>query len=93
MSSPNPLFIGWDVGGWNCDHNHNSRDALVILDAQLAVVGSPWRGNLRDSINQAGDTRAFLSSLFALCGAAQPPSSAPVTLAIDACLGFSVAFT
>ena len=27
------LFIGWDVGGWNCDKNPASRDALVVLDA------------------------------------------------------------
>jgi hypothetical protein len=26
------FFIGWDVGGWNCDKNRESRDALVILD-------------------------------------------------------------
>jgi hypothetical protein len=22
------FFIGWDVGGWNCDDNSKSRDAL-----------------------------------------------------------------
>lgn len=24
------LYIGWDVGGWNCDKNNKSRDALMI---------------------------------------------------------------
>lgn len=24
--------IGCDVGGWNCDQNSASRDAIVILD-------------------------------------------------------------
>lgn len=31
--SVGPLLIGWDVGGWNCDKNPSSRDALVVLDA------------------------------------------------------------
>lgn len=31
-------FVGWDVGGWNCDNNSESRDAIVILDANLALV-------------------------------------------------------
>jgi len=28
----NAYSIGWDVGGWNCDHNATSRDAIVILN-------------------------------------------------------------
>lgn len=35
------FFIGWDVGGWNCDKNGTSRDAIVILDDTLAIVGQP----------------------------------------------------
>ena len=42
--------IGWDVGGWNCDSNANSRDAIVILDDSLDIVGKPWRGSLREAI-------------------------------------------
>ena len=34
------LFIGWDVGGWNCDKNPTSRDALVVLHAAgMSMVG------------------------------------------------------
>ena len=28
-ASTAPIFIGWDVGGWNCDKNPVSRDALA----------------------------------------------------------------
>jgi len=47
------FFIGWDVGGWNCDKNAKSRDAIVIFDEDLHIVGAPWRGNLRQAINAA----------------------------------------
>jgi hypothetical protein len=93
--------IGWDVGGWNCDKNGKSRDAIVILDAALQIVGKPWRGNLRTTINDSTGSDAFICALFALCGApaawalgaeaAQPPASR-VTMAIDTPLGFSQAF-
>lgn len=86
-------FIGWDVGGWNCDRNPSSRDALVILDADGAIVGSAWRGNLARTISDAGTTRDWICALFALCKASIPPESAQVTLAIDTPLGFPEAFT
>ena len=44
------IFIGWDVGGWNCDNNPKSRDAMVVLNAERQIVGKPWRGNLRLSL-------------------------------------------
>lgn len=104
MTQPHlaPLFyIGWDVGGWNCDKNGKSRDAIVILDAVLQIVGKPWRGNLRTTINAATGSDAFMHALFTLCGApaglalatdaAQPPAPR-ITLAIDTPLGFSQAF-
>ena len=25
------LYIGWDVGAWNCDRNKASRDAVVVV--------------------------------------------------------------
>lgn len=87
------FFIGWDVGGWNCDRNRLSRDAIVVLNADLSIVGTPWRGNLREAINQSDTTAAFIRSLFALCGAPLLREAPSVTLAIDAPLGFSVAFT
>lgn len=85
-------FIGWDVGGWNCDHNSASRDALTILDADLAIVGTPWRGNLRESINAASDARSWLDSLFALCRSPMPAGPLHCTLGVDTPLGFSDAF-
>jgi hypothetical protein len=89
---PPAFFIGWDVGGWNCDYNPNSRDAIVILDAALTVVGRPWRGNLRKHINDAADTHAWVNSLFNLCAASNQPETSSVTLAIDTPLGFSLDF-
>jgi hypothetical protein len=47
------IFLGWDVGAWNCDRNRQSRDALCALEVNesgIAVVGKPWRGNLREII-------------------------------------------
>lgn len=85
------FYVGWDVGGWNCDKNTKSRDALVILDADRKLVGQPWRGNLRSDINDATDTADWISRLFALCQA-DAPTEARITLAIDAPLGFSEAF-
>ena len=86
-------FIGWDVGGWNCDKNANSRDAIVILDADLNIVGTPWRGNLRQSINEAGTTRDWLEALFTHCQANKPADTVQAVLAIDTPLGFSTSFT
>lgn len=38
-----PLFIGWDVGGWNCDRNASSRVALVVLDSERNIsLRSEW---------------------------------------------------
>ena len=85
------FFIGWDVGGWNCDKNPKSRDAIVILDESLKVVGKPWRGNLRDSINGAVSSHDWTASLFRLCHS-EGSGATPVTLAIDTPLGFSEEF-
>lgn len=85
------FFVGWDVGGWNCDKNGKSRDALVILDAGRNIFGQPWRGNLRIAINAATDSADWIGRLFALCKATAP-GDAPITLAIDTPLGFSEAF-
>ncbi len=67
MSGPSAamrFFVGWDVGGWNCDRNTKSRDAIVILDDALRIVGGSWRGNLRIAINASGATRDFVSRIF-----------------------------
>ncbi|MBN2866651.1 MAG: DUF429 domain-containing protein [Thiotrichales bacterium] len=85
-------FIGWDVGGWNCDSNPNSRDALVILDNHRKLVGVPWRGNLRATINQTDTSQAFIEALFQLCQSEYDSNqNRPVLLAIDIPLGFSQA--
>ncbi len=86
-------YVGWDVGGWNCDKNSKSRDAIVILDANRTVAGKPWRGNLRATINSAANTEAFAAALFALCEVQTKASAVPVALAIDTPLGFSAEFT
>jgi hypothetical protein len=85
---PPLFFIGWDVGGWNCERNAKSRDALAILNAELSLVGKPWRGNLSDAINAAADSADFVNRLFELCKAV-PPRRRRITLAIDIPLGFS----
>lgn len=89
---PALFFIGWDVGGWNCDHNSTSRDAVVILDANQKLVGAPWRGNLRTAINESANASDWLRKLFALCADNLAVGAPHVTLAIDTPLGFSEAF-
>jgi hypothetical protein len=92
LSQPAAYFIGWDVGGWNCDTNRDSRDAIVILDSTLAIAGKPWRGNLRKFINEASSTGEWIRQLFALCTADHPGDAVRAILAIDTPLGFSEAF-
>lgn len=86
------FFIGWDVGGWNCDKNAQSRDAIVILDTNLGLVGSPWRGNLRELINAAATTDEWISGLFQLCQTTMPEKIGCSIMAIDTPLGFSNEF-
>ncbi len=87
--SRTPYYVGWDVGGWNCDRNKSSRDALAILDADLHLVGRTWRGNLRSTINEAATPREFVERLVGLCGGVLPTGAVIVTLGIDTPLGFS----
>lgn len=90
------LYIGWDVGGWNCDKNNKSRDALVILDDQRQLLGTPWRGNLRHTINEAETSQQWLTMLLELCKVEEwviaALSNTEVVLAIDTPLGFSQQF-
>lgn len=85
-------YIGWDVGGWNCDKNSSSRDAIVILDEEREIVGTPWRGNLRKEINAASTTGEWLAALFTNCRATLPDGPVAVIMAIDTPLGFSEPF-
>lgn len=89
IEPPRVFFVGWDVGGWNCDKNPTSRDAVVVLDETLAIVGRPWRGNLRQQINAAANTRDWVAALFTACAAPMPTEPCAFTLAIDTPLGFS----
>lgn len=93
MRDSDSFYIGWDVGGWNCDNNGRSRDAVVILNSKLEIFGIPWRGNLRTTINEAKNTHDWLQRLFTLCRAELPAEAGRVFLAIDTPLGFSEAFT
>lgn len=86
------LFIGWDVGGWNCDHNPKSRDAIAVFDSHLTLVGKPWRGSLRLTINDSANSDEFIHNLLALCAVYPTAQPANVTLAIDTPLGFSAEF-
>ena len=88
MSEHSTIGVGWDVGGWNCDNNSKSRDALVIVGAHGELLGQPWRGNLRHVINEAASTAEFLAKVFALCRLASGFSTSSVTVAIDAPLCF-----
>lgn len=80
------------MGGWNCDKNAVSRDAIVIMDADLAVIGTPWRGNLRSAINNATNCNDWIDDLFALCKLPAPCPSVRVVMGIDTPLGFSEQF-
>lgn len=82
------FFIGWDVGGWNCEKNGTSRDAIVILDEKKDIVGTPWRGNLRECIVSSKTTHDWLNALFAKCDAQYPETPPSITMAIDTPLGF-----
>ncbi|MBB5210954.1 DUF429 domain-containing protein [Microbulbifer hydrolyticus] len=90
--SVEPLFIGWDVGGWNCDSNANSRDALVVLDRERNLLGRPWRGNLRVAINDASSTQEWIQTLLRYCEIDIQGDCPPVVMAIDTPLGFSQPF-
>lgn len=84
------VYVGWDVGGWNCDKNSTSRDALVMLDSQGEILGFPWRGNLAHLINESDNQQAFLSGVFDLCELDYLQQQ--IVLAIDTPLAFSNSF-
>ncbi len=83
------FFMGWDVGGWHCDKNASSRDALVVTahrSGQVAVEGKAWRGNLRSTL-MAYSGSALISEMLALCGV-DAESATEVIIAIDTPLGW-----
>ena len=78
------VFIGWDVGGWNCDRNGKSRDCLIVLDDAAKCIGEPFWGNLRTTINDATSSVDFLLALLALCKINNSERPQHATIAIDA---------
>ena len=64
----NTYYIGWDVGGWNCEKNSKSRDAIVILDANGCKIGEAFRVNLRNYIIESKNTLDFVSNILLLGG-------------------------
>lgn len=78
------LFLGWDVGAWNCDRNQKSRDAMCAVAAQgrvPSIVGYPWRGNLRELMASfEGD--ALIQAMLDLL-AIETTAKRHVTIAID----------
>ena len=83
------IFLGWDVGAWNCDRNPNSRDALCALQggaSRPVLVGNPWHGNLRDLlVNLEGCE--LIDALREQVGLARDVTR-HVTIAIDTPLGW-----
>ena len=86
------LFVGWDVGGWHCDRNSESRDAVVVLERSGDCAGT-WRGNLRSTINRSADAEGFLAALLELCKVQHDAETLRATFAIDAPLAFPAALS
>jgi hypothetical protein len=86
---PSKLYVGWDVGGWHCDRNKASRDALVvtaICEGQITIVGRARRGNLRSLlVSKSGS--ALVAAMLEFCGVA-PSEPTEVVVAIDTPLGW-----
>lgn len=82
------FFIGWDVGGWNCDNIPNSRDAIVILDNNLVIVGQPWHGNLRVCIANAITTGGLAQGIVRNVQGRISSEAVALKMHIDTPLGF-----
>lgn len=84
------LFVGWDVGGWHCDRNRESRDALVVLtlgrDGQPTLVGKAWRGSLRPTLMRHCGVD-LVRAMLGHCGVSIDGAEA-IMMAIDAPLGW-----
>lgn len=80
------LFVGWDVGAWNCDRNPKSRDALCALEiragGRLVVAGEPWRGNLRPLLVTASGSR-LIDGILELLRIPRAARRRAITIAID----------
>lgn len=85
------LFMGWDVGAWNCDRGR-SRDALCVLTGSsfedLRFTGRPWRGNLRGRIVGGPCPDALLEEAGLVA-----EDGTEVVVAVDTPLGWPAAFS
>lgn len=89
MNAINDLFLGWDVGGWHCDKNAKSRDALCALEMKSSgpvIVGEIFRGNLRESLT-AEKGPALIAAILKRIGP-EAGVAAHVTIAIDSPLAW-----
>ena len=89
MSPPTKLYVGWDVGGWHCDRNASSRDALVVtalIDGEVTIVGRHWRGNLRALLMQHTGYE-LATGMLKLCGLSLSEKT-EIVIAIDTPLGW-----
>lgn len=78
------LFLGWDVGAWNCDQNPRSRDALCALEirgAEPVIVGKVWRDNLRELLC-VHEGSALVDAMLKLLDV-DPDKQGHLTIAID----------
>jgi predicted nuclease with RNAse H fold len=79
-------FVGWDVGGWHCDKNRKSRDALAILcetKGRPRQVGKAFHGNIRSYIEE----HLCLAELVSECCNISVTKNDRITIAIDTPLG------
>ncbi|MGH6877431.1 MAG: hypothetical protein ACREHV_08650 [Rhizomicrobium sp.] len=78
-AQPAQFSIGWDVGGWNCEKNRKSRDALAVLNASGREIGAPWRGNLRECINDSRNAPEFCSAVLNFCKIDPKSAGVPIS--------------
>ena len=84
-------YVGWDVGGWKCDQNPRSRDAICVLHADrdgLSIVGEIRRGNIRGTLAQHESLHQIVN---AFCES-EINEADRIFIAIDTPLGFSTEF-
>lgn len=91
------LCLGWDVGGWHSDHNANSRDAIVIVNADGdlgGMIDKNGKGGLAQRFREVSPSEEhYWSKICAGSGAEDALRSADhLVVAIDTPLGFSKEF-
>jgi hypothetical protein len=85
-------FLGWDVGGWNCERNKKSGDALFLLTEDennnnaLNVVGGCHHPNLRPILCE-NQGEQLIESLLNLCNY-EGNTEARLVFAIETPLGW-----